>query len=88
MVADKNLHIPGSCTMTSNSLLKLLEDVILHCENKMFHSVEWVKNSSRMMFVPEVDENSDPVNPLDDFDTEKRKQIEYVLENMHKWGLE
>ena len=88
MVADKNLHIPVSCTMTSKSLLKLLEDVILHCEKKMFHSVSWVKNSSSLECVPEVDENSDPVNPLDDFDTEKRKQIEYVLENMHKWGLE
>jgi hypothetical protein len=90
MVEDKDLRMPGSgsCTMTIKSLLKLLEDVILHCENKMFHSVSWVKNSSCMKLVPEVDKNSDPVNPLDDFDTEQRKQIEYVLENTRKWGLE
>jgi hypothetical protein len=88
MVEDKEPRIPGSCTMTIKSLLKLLEDVILHCENKMFHKVSWVKNSSCMKFVPEVDENSDPVDPLDDFDTKQRKQIEYVLENMQNWGLE
>lgn len=85
---DKDHHSLGSCTMNIKTLQKLLEDLVLHCETRMYKSVPWVQHSSSMMSVPTVDENSDPVNPLADFDPKKQKQIEYVLKNMHMWGLE
>jgi hypothetical protein len=87
MIEGEDHRSLGSCPMSIESLKELLQEVFLFCEDRMFHSVSWVKFSATTQCVPTVDENSDKVDPLSHFATAKRDKIEFVLANMQKWGL-